>query len=1146
MKEATKSSNKAIPSFPGKSKAIYAALLLIIMTLGASGLPHIPQNSNASDSTNKYLLIEKLLLEYETDGVRSDYVWPPIWDELQPNWQAAPHFIIVTLAASPRINNISLEGGDYIGGFYTDDNGDLKCGGAKPWNDTTNISIGLRKDDYETPEKDGFVNGEQIYFKFFSWTTLKDYDVDIIDFDEEGAYSGTDKWGSLNISVVLDMQALVDLDFYINANENPICLGHELYLSAEEFVGTSGPYSFNWSSNPPGFSSNQKAPPPTIPLETTTYLLTVDDGLFTSEHELSIIVADVPQADAGEDATVAAGAPFALNGTALNYDGVLWESSGDGNFDDPNSLATSYSPGNADIANGYVQISLTAFPIGSCPNGANDDLTLQVLTPLADELYLNCQDYDFENEAWLPVLLDIETGPYSSIGWFTMGDGYFDNPASMPTHYNLGPNDINEGEVSVFLKVNQPNSSAVLATVIYIPRQLIQIENTGTRGISSYLDLSSVTMPDAFEPIAECLQIIYNADGESYNPATGINQIGNWLSEGYITSFDCDCCLPLYGEMLEDRTFEVSGPYIYLPVLSDFPVDIQYLFAGHLNEIQSIYDMGTEEYWTPSNPDFTSLGPGKAYLLTTSNSGVNFTIEFPSEELECNPWSPTPTSITHTISVPTTANPNIDGEPISEGDWIGVFYIDDAGGLKCGGTTQWETSTNITVIAYADDPLTQEKEGFANGEQLRWRIFNCSEREEYSAYATYDMASPNNSGLFSPFGVSNVLTLESAICQQNSFTTGWNGVSLYIKPNDLSVENIFAPFQDDLVLMRNLTSVYWPSVPVNTINDWDITSGYAIKFSSDLNIEFCGGHLNSREVSITAGWHYLPVLSECPVSAAEVFGLYNDDIILVREVAGTKVYWPGPGIFTLQELMPGNAYMINTSADITITFPECAKQSGADYTTTNNVKTIWGDIQNMPNAHLVSIPMHIVNEFSHSDLIGVFDAHGNCFGVHEFSNAKEPAALIINGDDLASAEKDGFTENESLEFRLWKAETGEESLLEVSFDQSMPNSEMIFTNNGLSAITDIGSVANGLGNSFSDLDVKIAPNPAKDNFLLSIDTENFSKAELTIYKLNGQKADAKQISGCNTNIDISNLAPGIYILNLQLENTVINKRLVKH
>jgi len=97
---------------------------------------------------------------YKTDKTHDGYEWPPIWDVPQENSPSALHFIIVNLGANPRINEIPLNQGDFTGGFYTDDNGDLKCGGARAWNDTTNISIGLHKDDYETPEKDGF---SQIY-----------------------------------------------------------------------------------------------------------------------------------------------------------------------------------------------------------------------------------------------------------------------------------------------------------------------------------------------------------------------------------------------------------------------------------------------------------------------------------------------------------------------------------------------------------------------------------------------------------------------------------------------------------------------------------------------------------------------------------------------------------------------------------------------------------------------------------------------------------------------------------------------------------------------------------------------------------------------------------------------------------------------
>jgi hypothetical protein len=1131
--------------FAGK-KGFLIFLLACITSLGLNGAPFVGvEFEDGADTTRSLSQIERLMLEFNTGDPIRDGGFPPIWD-VPVTSGGNVHGIIVMLEANPRVNEIPLNPGDYIGGFYTDDYGELRCGGATEWNGTENIIYSLFFDDVDTPEKDGFSYGEQIYFKFFSWANAKDYDVDNITFNTDGLYKSTDKWYPLGISQIIDMQALVDFDFFILASENPICIGNELYLSAEEFIGTGGPYTFDWTSEPPGFVSNLQIPPPFVPQETTTYFLTVADGLLISGSQLTVVVEELPQANAGEDGIVVGGEAFSLNGTASHYENIIWASSGDGVFDDPVSLSTFYTPGNMDIANGQTTITLFAYPLSSCPASASDDLLLLILSP-EDEMYLNCGNYDFENEAWLPVLLDIEIGSYTSLEWHTNGDGYFDNPNTMPTNYFLGATDISNGAVAVFVEVVQQGVTYIYGMLIHIPGQLIQIENTGDRGISSYLDLSSMTMPEVLEPVAECLEIVFDRDGKYYWPETGINQVGNWSSTGYKAIFNCECCLPLYGEMLEDRTFEVSGAFCFLPVLSDFPVAITYLFAGHLNEIHSIYDYETDEYWTPDVADFNYLEPGKAYQLISTDPSIVYTIEFPEEDPGCNPWSPIQTSITHVISISLSANPNIDGEPLSEGDWIGVFYIDDAGNPKCGGATRWNESNNVAVIAYGDDITTQEKDGFATGEQIHWKIFDCSERNEYSAYATYDIASPDYDGLFQPFGLSNLLSLESALCQLNYFASGWNGVSLHVEPINPSVENIFSSFTDNYVIMQNLTSVYWPTIPVNTIGTWDVMSGYAIKFSSDVNIEVCGTELSSRELTLSPGWHYLPVLSECPVSIADIFDPFIDDIVLVKELIGTEVYWPELNIFSLQELIPGTAYSIKTSTELTLIYPECDKQgTSINHRTTNKVNSVWGEVQLMPGTHVVSIPGEVVDEFSPSDQIGVFDAGGTCFGVHEFSDSKTPTALLINGDDLESAEKDGFNENESLEFRHWKAATGEEALLEVSFDQSMPNTGLVFNNNGLSAITGIESLTTGLADLINNTDVNICPNPAKDEFLLSIINKNFSTARLTIYNLNGQMADAREISKRNTTIDIGNLLPGIYILNIQFENTVINKRFVKH
>ena len=401
--------------------------------------PAINQNAPGGGSISVY---DSLLDLYNNSKGHYDY--PPTWDEPEPNWQAAPHFIIVTLDANPRINSILLEEGDYIGGFYTDDNGDLQCGGAKPWNDTTNISIGLRKNDYNTSEKDGFLNGEQIYFKFFSWTTLKDYDVSVIDFDEDGAYGGTDHWGSLNISVVLDMQAQVDMDFYISPQANPICIGDELLIEGKEFIGTGGPYTFSWTSDPSGFLSELQAPLPTTPTETTTYFLSVEDGLFTSEHELIVVVNEFPEAYAGPDGSVCGNETFSLNGSATYNDGIMWTSSGDGFFDDPTLLISNYSPGDMDNQNGNVNITLIANPLTPCTVSFSDELQLQILSlPVVDagEDRSACG-----NDA---IILDADAQFYSSIEWISSGDGIFSNPTEPLSQYTPGPDDIEEGLVTI-------------------------------------------------------------------------------------------------------------------------------------------------------------------------------------------------------------------------------------------------------------------------------------------------------------------------------------------------------------------------------------------------------------------------------------------------------------------------------------------------------------------------------------------------------------------------------------------------------------------------------------------------------------------------------------------------------------------------
>ncbi len=88
--------------------------------------------------------------------------------------------------------------------------------------------------------------------------------------------------------------------------------------------------------------------------------------------------------------------------------------------------------------------------------------------------------------------------------------------------------------------------------------------------------------------------------------------------------------------------------------------------------------------------------------------------------------------------------PTILGNNLATGDYIGVFYTDDNGDLKCGGFTTWngDTSQAIVLAAYADDSNTPATDGFDDGDSLVWRVRTLIDSVDYEATATYDTISP--------------------------------------------------------------------------------------------------------------------------------------------------------------------------------------------------------------------------------------------------------------------------------------------------------------------------------------------------------------------------------------------------------------------
>ncbi|HTX89246.1 MAG TPA: T9SS type A sorting domain-containing protein [Bacteroidales bacterium] len=177
----------------------------------------------------------------------------------------------------------------------------------------------------------------------------------------DGTQSGSD---TAKVNVTLHSTA--------TATPGSICLGNSSQLMVNAQGGT-GFYTYQWTSNPPGFTSS--VPNPVVyPTVNTDYYSQVTDGTYYSYDTVSVTVSPTPTVYSGIDTTVCFSVTqFRISGTATNESSVQWTTSGDGTFGTPNSLSSLYYPGSGDHTSGTATLTLTAYPILPCTNIVTDN-----------------------------------------------------------------------------------------------------------------------------------------------------------------------------------------------------------------------------------------------------------------------------------------------------------------------------------------------------------------------------------------------------------------------------------------------------------------------------------------------------------------------------------------------------------------------------------------------------------------------------------------------------------------------------------------------------------------------------------------------------------------------------------------------------
>ncbi len=194
-----------------------------------------------------------------------------------------------------------------------------------------------------------------------------------------------------------------------------------------EFPVTQGEHTFTWAyeKNASGSNGDDHA--------------WIDEILFPVRH---IDFA----CNAGADQDICQ-VPAQLDAVVFGYASLLWTSDGDGSFNQDDILNPVYTPGEQDLVNKVVTLSLTA--TNEAGETLNDNVVVnfhEAASIEMDETGEICEGDTFEVNA-----LVSETG---SVSWTTDGDGTFDRPDNVNANYTPGEQDKANGSVTLTLSAN--------------------------------------------------------------------------------------------------------------------------------------------------------------------------------------------------------------------------------------------------------------------------------------------------------------------------------------------------------------------------------------------------------------------------------------------------------------------------------------------------------------------------------------------------------------------------------------------------------------------------------------------------------------------------------------------------------------------
>lgn len=375
--------------------------------------------------------------------------------------------------------------------------------------------------------------------------------------------------------------------------------------------------------------------------------------------------------------------------------------------------------------------------------------------------------------------------------------------------------------------------------------------------------------------------------------------------------------------------------------------------------------------------------------------------------------------------------------------------------------------------------------------------------------------------------------------------SGWSGLSSYMIPFTDNISGIFAEFENEFELLESLNLIYYPSQGIYTLTDWEQQAAYKIKMNNAVELTIHGFTESNQTFELTTGWNLMPVICNQPVNAVNLFGTLGTNFVVAKEVASDHIYWPEYGINTIGNLIPGKAYFVKVAGNSSVQFPDYVINPAIiNSRISDSVASVpWRISGKSASSHIFALLPEALKNMRTGDIIGAFTEDNVCAGLAEVNSLNVSLPLVVFADDPGTAEEEGFTYGEPVQFRVFSPSDESTVISTAFYDKRLPD-QGTFVPEGLSAVTFLKTEELYVQEGFDkNADVRYYPNPA-------IEFVNFyckhTVNRLKIFGVDGRCWLEKTMdAGYSFHVDVSGLIPGVYHVELiGYEGSVVKKLII--